>query len=130
MNPRSPKEIQAVMRLDAQGRFDHFVKRVVDFEESWGLWNEGWAVMADNEDTPVFPLWPAREYAEMNRVGDWSEYEPRPISLDELKNEFLPSFTARGIKPGIFPLPEGKGVMVTADELEAALRQAELESYG
>ena len=130
MRPISEKEIQAVLRLDGPARFSHFVKRVVDFEEAWGLWSEGWALMENSEGTQVFPLWPAREYAELNRIGDWAEYEPKAISLAELLDNYLPDFAARGILPGVFPTPKGKGVTLSANELAASLRKIESENYG
>src|SRR4051812_31525339 len=65
---------EAVLRLDATARHTHFVKRVVDAELVWGLWKDGWALMADETGQQVFPLWPAREYAELCAVADWEGY--------------------------------------------------------
>jgi hypothetical protein len=130
MKPKSDKEIQAVLRLDGPDRFRHFIKQVVDFEEAWGLWSDGWALMANSDGAPVFPLWPAREYAELSRIDDWAEYEPRRISLADLLNDLLPGFQERGVLPGVFPIPTGKGVTPTANELASALRASDLESYG
>jgi len=130
MKPRSEKEIQAILRLDGPARFNHFVKRVVDFEEAWGLWKDGWALMKNDEGTLIFPLWPAREYAELNRIGDWAEYEPKGISLAELLDNLLPSFTERGVLPGVFPTPGGKGVTPTAEELAVSLRKIDVKNYG
>ena len=130
MKPRSEKEIQAVLRLDGPSRYEHFIKRIVDTEEVWGLWKSGWALMENSEGLPVFPLWPAREYAELNRIGDWADYEPKAISLLELLDDLLPSFTKRGILPGVFPTPGGKGVTPTADELATTLRKVNAINYG
>src|SRR5262245_54358173 len=100
MKPKSDKEIQAVLGLDGPARFQHFLKRVVDSEEAWGLWKDGWALMRNNDNVMVFPLWPAQEYAALSRLGDWKEYEPKAISLEELMQEFLPKFQEDGILPG------------------------------
>jgi hypothetical protein len=128
MRKTPQKEIEAVLGLDGPARFDHFVKRVVDEERAWGLWNGGWALMAASEGEQVFPLWPAREYAEVCRVGDWSVYEPEEIPLQDLLDELLPKLKGSRVQPGVFPTPHGKGVTPTIDELEAALRE-ELERY-
>lgn len=130
MKPKSDREIQAVLGLDGPGRFRHFVKQVVDFEEAWGLWDNGWALMANDDETLVFPLWPARDYAELNRIGDWENYEARPIELKELLEELLPDFRERGVLPGVFPTPTGKGVTPTPEELASALRSTDAENYG
>lgn len=122
------KEIEAVLKLDGPARFKHFVKRVVDEERVWGLWDDGWALFGDSEGNQVFPLWPAREYAEKCGVGDWAAYQPKEIPLQSLLDELAPDLQASGIRPGIFPTPEGKGVLPTMDELCEALLE-ELEQY-
>jgi hypothetical protein len=85
--------------------------------------------MENNEGTLVFPLWPAREYAKLNRIGDWSKYEPKAISLAELLEDLLPRFTERGVLTGVFPTPGGKGVTLTANELTTLLQKADEENY-
>jgi hypothetical protein len=84
--------------------------------------------MANDDGMQVFPLWPAREYAELHRTGDWSVYEARPIPLAELLDELLPKLAERGALPGVFPTPNGKGVTPRAEELSRALRD-ELQKY-
>lgn len=124
----SEKEIQAVLRLDGPARFNHFVKGVVDSEVAWGLWKDGWALMKNDDGTQVFPLWPAREYAQLHRTGNWSEYEAREIPLADLLDELVSKLMQAGVLPGVFPTPQGKGVTPTPNELAASLRK-ELENY-
>ena len=128
MKQTSEKEVRAVLQLDGQARFDHFVKTVAAWEAAWGLWKEGWALMANSDETRVFPLWPAREYAELFRTGDWIDHEVEEIPLERLLGELLPKLADRGILAGVFPTPAGKGVTCNADELAARLRK-ELENY-
>jgi hypothetical protein len=122
------KEIEAVLRLEGPERFAHFVKRVVDDEVAWGLWKDGWALMANPDRTELFPLWPAREYAELCRIADWASYEPKEIALQDLISELATKLKERGVQPGIFPTPGGKGVTPTVDHLCAALAR-EMENY-
>ena len=112
MRTTSEEELQAVLRLEGPARFEHFVKRVVDEERAWGLWREGWAMMARDDGAKIFPLWPAREYAEQLRTGEWSTYESAEIPLQDLLKELLPQFEVRDVYPGVFPTPGGKGVVV------------------
>ena len=129
MRKTSPKEVEAILRLDGPARYQHFIKRVVDSEAAWGLWNDGWALMSDDSGRSVFPLWPAREYAEAANTGDWAGYQPEQIDLDDLLNELLPKLLAKGVVPGVFPTPQAKGTTPTVDELTQALR-VEMEKYG
>lgn len=122
------KEIEGVLKLDGPARLKHFVQRVVDEQRAWGLWNDGWASGEDDDGVPVFPLWPAREYAEMSRTGYWAGYEPKEIPLDDLLNALVPMLIEKRILPGVFPTPAGKWVIPTADGLCGALRK-EMEKY-
>lgn len=117
-----------MLQLDGPTRFRHFVKRVADEEKAWGLWQHGWALMATPEGTQVFPLWPAAEYAELHRTGEWEAFEVREIPLADLLDELIPMLVERGAVPGVFPTPGVKGVTPRPEDLGAALR-AELEKY-
>jgi hypothetical protein len=129
MKRTTEKEMQAVLILDGDARFRHFVKTVVAWEVAWSLWKDGWVLMANNDGTPVFPLWPAREYAELFRTGDWIDHEVEPITLESLLGELVPKLGERGVLVGVFPTPAGKGVTSSAEELASWLRK-ELENYG
>lgn len=128
MRRASRKEIEAILRLDGPARFSHFVKRVADAEEAWGLWSDGWALMATSEGAGVFPLWPGAEYAELVANGEWAEFEPAEIALANLLGELLPSLARDGVRPGVFPTPANRAVTPAPEELIRALR-AELERY-
>ncbi|WNO09430.1 DUF2750 domain-containing protein [Teredinibacter sp. KSP-S5-2] len=59
----------------------------------WGLENsEGWALCPSlaNDDLDVMPLWSQPEYAKQHCIEEWSDYEPVPIALDELLDDWLP----------------------------------------
>jgi hypothetical protein len=119
----SPREIEEVLKLDGPARFKYFVKWVVAWAHAWGLWDDGWASGVDDDGTIVFPLWPAREYAERSRTKEWAHLQPKEIVLDDLLNHLIPMLIEKGMRPGIFPTPAGKWVVPTSDELRAALRQ-------
>lgn len=124
----SAKQLEAVLALTGARRFEHFVKVVVDWEQAWGLYQEGWALAAAEDGLPVFPLWPAKEYAQLCAVAEWDGHEPSPIALDKLLDELLPMLTRDGVLVGVFFTPSGKGTPVSADELRQALA-VELQNY-
>jgi len=128
MRITTPAEIESVLRLDGPERFRHFVKRVADSERAWGLWNDGWALMENDDGTKVFPLWPAQEYADLHRTGDWAGYQAREIEVDSLLDELLPRLAESGTLAGVFPIPRGKGVTPSLAELSKAIRD-ELGRY-
>lgn len=128
MRKTTKKEVEAVLKLEGPERFAHFVKRAADEEIVWGLWNEGWALMADSNEGPAFPLWPAREYASECAIGEWAGYTPESIPLEDLLDELLPKLEQRNVVPAVFPTPGGRGVVVKPGELDKRLR-AELANY-
>ncbi|MES2972538.1 MAG: DUF2750 domain-containing protein [Pseudomonadota bacterium] len=124
----NPKQMEAILALPGIERFKHFVKVVADWQEAWGLYQDGWALAGGDDGTVVFPLWPAQEYAQLCAANEWLEYEPRSISLDELMQVLLPKLKTDGVLPGVFFTPASKGVTPSAEVLMSALT-TELQKY-
>lgn len=121
------KQFQAVVGLPAKERYVHFLKRVADSEEVWGLLSkEGWSLAGD-EESEAFALWPHPRYAEACAVGDWADSAPERLSLEELM-ELLFRLEADKMKVAVFPTPQGKGVVVSPGELRQHLEE-ELSDY-
>ncbi len=122
------KQIEAVTSLVGQKRYEHFVKVVADWEEVWGLYQDGWALAATDDGQQVFPLWPAKEYAELCANKEWKGYEPKSFSLDDFMGELLPNLKSDSVLPGIFYTPSDNGLTPEVDQLLADLNE-ELENY-
>lgn len=122
------KQIEAVLALPGIKRFEHFIKVVADWQEVWGLYSDGWALAATDDGTTVFPLWPAKEYAQLCAENEWKGYAPCSISLADFMDVLLPKLKADGVLPGVFFTPSSKGLTPSPDELESAL-DAELQKY-
>lgn len=124
----NPKQMEAVLALPGIKRFEHFIKVIADWQEVWGLYQDGWALAAADDGTSVFPLWPAKEYAQVCAANEWSGYEPRSISLSDFTEVLLPKLKLDGVLPGVFFTPTSKGVTPSVDDLKSAL-EAELQNY-
>lgn len=124
----SPKQMEAVLALPGRKRYEHFIKVIADWQEVWGLYQGGWALAAADDGTTVFPLWPAKEYAQVCAEKEWAGYEPRSISLSDFTDVLLPKLKLDGVLPGVFFTPSSKGLTPSVDELKAAL-EAELQHY-
>ena len=122
------QEMAAVLRLDGPARYAHFVKFVADTEEVWSVWQDGWALFEDDGGRRLFPLWPAKVYAEACCSGEWAGCEARQIPLSELLDERLQTLRSENVLVVVFPTPEGKGVIPELDALEESL-MTELERY-
>lgn len=124
----NPKQMEAVLALPGIKRFEYFIKVIADWQEVWGLYQDGWALAATDDGTAVFPLWPAKEYAQVCAENEWKGYKPRSISLSDFTVILLPKLKADGVLPGVFFTPSSKGLTPSVDELKAAL-DVELQNY-
>lgn len=122
------KQIEAVLALPGEKRYKHFIKRIADTEVVWGLYRDGWALAATDDGIQVFPMWPAREYAALCAVDEWTGYEPREFSVEDLVNELIPQFLIDGTRPGIFYTLKNKGVTPSAELFKADVVE-ELRNY-
>lgn len=122
------KQIDAVTALIGPKRYEHFVKVIADSQEVWGLYKDGWALAATDDNQKVFPVWPAKEYAELCAKKEWIGYEAESFSLDEFMNELLPNLKSDGVLIGIFYTPLKGGVTPTIEQLLNDIER-ELENY-
>lgn len=121
------KEFEAVVKLPASKRYEYFIKKVADFEEVWGLFDEGWAISQDDNGNTLIPFWSKKEFAQHCAIADWKNYLPKKIDLDEFINEWLPGMKKDGYKPSIFWNNNDSAVL----EIETLLEDlnTELENY-
>ncbi|VXC85437.1 conserved hypothetical protein [Pseudomonas sp. 8Z] len=124
----NPKQLAAIIALTGEERYQYFVKVVSDWQEVWGLYMEGWALAGTDDGATVFPMWPAKEYAEACAENEWAGYEPKSFSLDELLNDLLPRLKSDGMLPGVFFVLSGKGVTPSVDQLALDIK-VELQNY-
>lgn len=111
----------AVLKLPKELRYEHFVRRVGDTGEVWGLVRDGWAIGKTDDGALVFPMWPTSELAEQCAVLEWTGYAPQPFALDELLGELLAQLEADGILPGITYTPDDYGLTPSHARLRADL---------
>ncbi|AYB34305.1 DUF2750 domain-containing protein [Chryseolinea soli] len=121
------KKVQNVINLSASERYSYFIRKVADFEQVWGLYSDGWATLANDEEK-MLAFWPEIEFAELCATDAWKDYQPKKISLEDFIEKWLNGMTRDGIKAAIFYTPAEKGVVIPAQELRGALDK-ELEQY-
>jgi hypothetical protein len=70
------EEFDSVRRLPARERYKYFIKKAADSQTVWSLWNNGWALLGDDEGEAV-PVWPHAKFAEAFALGEWDGYTAR-----------------------------------------------------
>ena len=116
-----------VINLPALERYSYFIRKVADFEEVWGLYNEGWALLEDKGDR-MLAFWPEAEFAELCTSDVWKNYTPKKISIDDFTEKWLEGMKKDGTDAVIFLTPGQKGIIVSAQQLLDDLKE-ELAQY-
>ena len=121
------KEYEFLMKSDARKRYEYFIKKATDFEEVWGLYNNGWVTTTDSDGRALIPFWPKKEFAEACALHEWQMYVATPIELSEFINSWLPGMRMDGTIMSIF-WNNIDSVVVDVDVILNDLER-ELENY-
>jgi hypothetical protein len=105
------KKVEAVIALPGPKRYEHFIKVIVDREEVWGLYLDGWALAGDDNGKELFPVWPMKEYAFLSAVKEWEGYVPRSFSLEYFVDDMLPKLKEDGVSIAVFYTPSDTGIV-------------------
>ncbi|OWR32506.1 hypothetical protein CDO73_02570 [Saccharibacillus sp. O23] len=121
------RELEAMVSRPADVRYKYFVKRVVDEEIVWGLFEDGWMTTQDEKGNRLVPFWPKKEFAKHCAINDWQNGTPKSIDLYEFIETFLPDMYQKGYKASIFYNNEDS-IVIKMERLLADL-ETELEKY-
>ena len=116
------REIDDLLSSDGKRRYEYFIRRVCDIQTVWGLYDDGWASIADEAGEPLLALWPHPVYAKKLATDDWVSYQPTQIPLREFFDEWMPRLKKDKLMLAIFPIPLGGAIGISAEDLEAGLR--------
>ena len=103
--------------MSGRDRFGYFVRKVSDFREIWGLFDNGWAMGEDDEGRKAVLFWPEEAFAEKSAVGKYENHKPRKIELDYFVEKWIPGLTKDNYQIAVFPTTGGKAVFVSPDFL-------------
>jgi len=114
------KELESVTKLNGSERYNYAIKKIADWEEVWGLYNNGWTLVSDGENE-CFPIWPHAEYAATCATNEWEGNEPKAIELEVWMKKWLPGLEEDQKMIAVFPTPNNKGVVVSVARLQEDL---------
>lgn len=120
-------EFKAVIGQPAAIRYEYFIKKTADYEEIWGLYNDGWATARDDMGNTLIPFFPNEKFAEAFAKKEWEGYRAKRIELDYFLEKWIPGMRSDGVKPSMFPTDTDSALM-NVDTLREDL-EAELENY-
>jgi hypothetical protein len=117
-----PKQLENVLGLTPKVRYEYFVKRVADWQEVWGLWKDGWALLGEDGSKEFMPVWPHPEFAARYASGDWKDYSPRAIDVHEWIEEWIPKLKREGLKVAVFPALNGLFTAAEPEKVKADVK--------
>lgn len=121
------QEIENVLKLDNEKKYEYFIKKIADYEEIWSLKDkDGWASLGA-DDKQYFPVWAKKEYADLCISDEWEGYESGSIHLQDFMEMWIPGLKKDGIRITVM-WHKGKGIDVDWDTLLEDI-QEELEEY-
>lgn len=125
MEPLRQDEIAKIFKKPGEKRYDYFVKKVVENEEVYGLADEeGWALLGDDSDADILPLFPAAEFAEAFRLAsDFEEYAVEALDVSELMDWF-DDMEKDNLLVAVFPNPDLNGAVVEPKMLKSDIQKA------
>lgn len=124
-----PKQIENVCNLKPFERYRYFMGKIADFEVLYSLKSKsGNYAISEAENLYMFPMWPQREFAQLNLDNGWEHFEIIEISLDKLEKEILPFISDNNYRINVFPLNNKTGFVVNIEEFKRDL-EIELEDY-
>lgn len=119
-------KIDNILQLSNYERYYYFIRKVADFEEVWGLYNDGWAVLGDKQGLEVVPFWPEKEFADLCVGDQWKKYSPKSISIEDFMEKWLPGMEGDGRQISVFYKNISNGLIKSpkevSDDLEAELK--------
>lgn len=112
------QEIESVLKLEGEQRYKYFIKKIVGNDEVWGLYNNGWALVSDDNGDKLFPIWPAKEYAKLCSNSGWENYQPQSFTIDSFLEDLLPQLHSNKMLFAVFITPSSLGVTPTLEQIE------------
>ena len=137
MSEREPRtwdlneeEFRAVTTLAPGERYNHFVKRVADWEWVWVLEQRDGALVTSKSDDGVsyLAVWPHPRYAQACAEGEWAGTVPAAFEVHEWVYELIPEMIQDGLMLVVFPTLEHQGFIVPPGGMREDI-ESELSLY-
>ncbi|MGC3944098.1 MAG: DUF2750 domain-containing protein [Chryseolinea sp.] len=111
------KEIEATSKLEANARYQYFMKRVADTEKMYSLVDEGgdWAIACFGEKT-LFSVWSAPEFAQACAVSEWKGFSVKEFNIEDLESDIVDEIDTHEHLINVFSVKGKSGFIVDYNE--------------
>lgn len=119
-------ELEAILALECEDRYDYFLDLVGEEREVWILVNSQDHFLKLHSDEhgglEYLPVWPTADFAAAY-AGDDTELTAEAIALPKFLKKWLHGLEKDGIDVGVFPGPDKSVWLMEPRELERDLRE-------
>ena len=124
MSELTQSDIDKIFKKPGEKRYEYFLKKAVEAEEVFGLADEeGWALLGDDSDADILPIFPAAAFAEAFRhAAEFDEYQVEVLDINELM-AWLEDMEKDALLIAVFPNPDLNGAVVEPKHLKADLQK-------
>ncbi|GAA5523700.1 hypothetical protein Maes01_00249 [Microbulbifer aestuariivivens] len=120
------EELETILNLSCEDRYDYFLDLVGEEREIWILINSDEHFLklhSDEKGAPDYlPIWPTADFAAHYASAD-ADLTPKSVALPQFLNKWLPGLDRDGIDVGVFPGADDSVWIMEAAELERDLRE-------
>lgn len=120
----TPIEVTTTFKLPGEQRLAQFIETVRTSQSAYGISDEeGWALLGDNDDTDILPLFQNAALAEAFRAAaGFEDNEVEEIDMEELL-EWLADMDKDGTLVAVCPNARLEGAVVKPSYLAAELKK-------
>ena len=115
-----PKEIETVLLLTPEDRYEFFIDQVSESQTLWALVHEqqGWPTFHDDEQGySLFPIWSDEVFAQQCAVGEWEGYITKSFTTQQFIDELAEQLNAGNLLVSVFKKPDDVGFPITTQPL-------------
>lgn len=121
----APEEMENLLSQPAEIRYQHFLDKVADWEEIWGVCDEqGWLVQVTTGQRRYITLWSHPALTDDAIKRHLPEAQAEEIDFELLLEQWLPLLKQEDINISIQPDRQWHGIIVSPDKFEEDLRRA------
>jgi hypothetical protein len=125
----NPQAIENIKKLEPFQRYQHFIKRIADFEELWTIIDEdGDYALSSLDEFTLIPFWSAEEFIASNLEEGWENCKSLKLTLNDLEDSIFEIIASENYLINVFPVDGRSGFVVSLNEFCRDLNE-ELKQY-
>ena len=123
-----PKEIENILKLTPFERYQYFIRKIADWEIAYSLiFLDGDYAVSTIDDKKLFPIWSAKEFAELSKTNGWESCNIIELTFDDFEETLFDYIDENNLLLNVFPIDK-TGFVVSLEEFAKDLNE-ELEQY-